>query len=82
MKHVPAITDLSRIFIIEGIFTILISFFVFILVPDFPERTKILAPEEKEDLLWRLREDKGDQKLDLKSVNWFKVLTDYKIWFP
>ncbi|KAF2278845.1 MFS general substrate transporter [Westerdykella ornata] len=70
------------IFIIEGLFTIFISFFVFLLVPDFPEKTKILSPKEKAHLLQKLRLDKGDQKLDLKSVNWFKVLSDYKIWFP
>ncbi|KAF2867779.1 major facilitator superfamily domain-containing protein [Massariosphaeria phaeospora] len=70
------------IFILEGLLTIFISFFVFVFVPDFPERTKILNPAEKAHLLEKLRRDKGDQKLDLKSVNWFKVLTDYKIWFP
>lgn len=58
------------------------SFFVFIFVPDFPENTKLLKPEEKAHLLKKLHEDKGDQKLDLKSVNWVKILSDYKIWFP
>jgi hypothetical protein len=66
----------------EGIFTIFTSFFVFILVPDFPEKTKLLSPDEKAHLLHKLHLDKGDQKLSLKSVNWFKVLSDYKIWFP
>ncbi|KAH7356039.1 major facilitator superfamily domain-containing protein [Pyrenochaeta sp. MPI-SDFR-AT-0127] len=70
------------IFILEGILTLAISFLVFLLVPDFPERTKILTPEEKEHLLETLRRDKGDQKLDLKSVNWLKTIGDYKIWFP
>lgn len=72
----------TRIFIIEGLFTIFLSFFVFLLVPNFPENTKILSPEEKAHLLHKLRVDKGDQKLDLKSVDWVKVLSDYKIWFP
>jgi MFS family permease len=70
------------IFIIEGIFTIVISFFVFLFVPDFPERTKILSAADKEHLLLKLHADKGDQKLDIKSVNWVKTLGDYKIWFP
>ncbi|KAF2740281.1 MFS general substrate transporter [Polyplosphaeria fusca] len=70
------------IFIIEGIFTIVISFFVFAFVPDFPEKTKILSGAEKEHLLMKLRADKGDQKLDIRSVNWFKVLGDYRIWGP
>lgn len=70
------------IFILEGIFTIVISFFVFLLVPDFPEKTKILTAAEKEHLLETLHRDKGDQKLDIKSVNWVKTIGDYRIWFP
>jgi MFS family permease len=70
------------IFILEGICTVAISFLVFVLVPDFPERTMILSPTDKVHLLAKLKRDKGDQKLDLKSVNWFKIFTDYKIWFP
>jgi hypothetical protein len=70
------------IFILEGLITILISFLVFLLVPDFPEHTKILTPSEKEHLLATLREDKGDQKIDIKGTNWLKVICDYKILFP
>ncbi|KAF2710158.1 MFS general substrate transporter [Pleomassaria siparia CBS 279.74] len=58
------------IFILEGIFTIIMSFLVCILVPDFPERTTILSSAEKAHLLAKLRADKGDQKLSIKSVNW------------
>ncbi|KAF2005679.1 MFS general substrate transporter [Amniculicola lignicola CBS 123094] len=70
------------IFIIEGCFTLFISFFVFLLVPDFPERTKVLNANEKAHLLAKLRYDKGDQKISFQSVNWFKTIFDYKIWFP
>lgn len=70
------------IFILEGLLTIAISFLVFILVPDFPERTKILTPEEKEHLLATLKHDKGDQKLDIRGTNWLKVIFDYRILFP
>lgn len=70
------------IFILEGIFTIAISILVFILVPNFPEKTKILNAAEKKHLLETLRRDKGDQKLDIRSVNWVKTIGDYRIWFP
>ncbi|ORY07016.1 major facilitator superfamily domain-containing protein [Clohesyomyces aquaticus] len=70
------------IFILEGILTIFISFWVFLLVPDFPENVKFLKPEQKAHLLTKLRADKGNQKLDIKSVNWVKVLGDYRIWLP
>ncbi|KAF2122887.1 major facilitator superfamily domain-containing protein [Lophiotrema nucula] len=70
------------IFIIEGLLTIFISFFIFIFVPNFPEKTKILSGPEKAHLLEKLRADKGDQKLDIRSVNWFKTIFDYRIWVP
>ena len=70
------------IFILEGVITIAISLLVFILVPDFPERTKILNATEKEHLLETLRRDKGDSKIDIKGTNWLKVICDYKILFP
>jgi MFS family permease len=70
------------IFILEGILTIAISFLVFIFVPDFPEKTKILTASEKEHLLETLRHDKGDQKIDIRGTNWLKVICDYKILFP
>ncbi|CAO2652028.1 Nn.00g003110.m01.CDS01 [Neocucurbitaria sp. VM-36] len=70
------------IFILEGILTIAISFLVFILVPNFPEKTNILNAAEKKHLLETLQIDKGDQKLDIKSVNWLATIGDYKIWFP
>ena len=79
---VPTLTDLCRIFIIEGCLTIFISFFLFFFVPNFPQNSNILSPSEKEHLLLKLRQDKGDQKLSLKGVNWAKVLTDYKILLP
>jgi len=70
------------IFILEGLITVAISFLVFWLVPDFPERTKFLTAAKKEHLLETLRADKGDQKIDLKGTNWIRVIFDYKILFP
>lgn len=70
------------IFIIEGIITIAISGLVWLLVPDFPEKSTFLRANEKEYLLYKLEADKGHEKLDIKKVNWLKELTDYKIWFP
>jgi hypothetical protein len=55
---------------------------VFWLVPEFPEKTTFLTASEKEHLLETLRLDKGDQKIDVKGMNWIKVILDYKIIFP
>jgi len=70
------------IFILEGLITIVISFLVFYLVPDFPEQTNILTVSEKYHLLETLRLDKGEQQIDVKGTNWIKVIFDYKILFP
>ena len=70
------------IFILEGLITVLISFLVFCLVPDFPERTAFLTASEKEHLLETLRLDKGEQKVDVEGTNWVDVIFDYKIMFP
>lgn len=48
------------IFILEGLITVVISFLVFWLVPDFPEKTTFLTATEKEHLLETLRLDKED----------------------
>ena len=74
--------NIGRIFIIEGLFTIFISFFVWLIVPDFPEKATFLTDDERRCLLEKLHEDKGDQKLDLRSIPWFEILVDYRIWFP
>jgi len=70
------------IFILEGIGTIALSFFVFLLVPNFPEKTNIVSGAEKAHLLEKLKRDKGNQKLSLRSVNWLEILSDWKIWLP
>jgi len=72
----------GRIFIIEGICTIFASFFVWLIVPDFPENATFLTDDERKCLQERLYADKGDQQLDLKAIPWLKILLDYKIWFP
>ncbi|KAH6625344.1 major facilitator superfamily domain-containing protein [Boeremia exigua] len=82
MHGIAGLEGFRWIFIVEGLGTILISAFVFAFVPDFPERTKILSTTEREHLLAVLQQDKGDQKLDLRKVEWARTLTDYKIWFP
>lgn len=82
MNGIAGLEGFRWIFIIEGLLTILVSVLVFMFIPDFPEKTKVLSIAEREHLLAVLHQDKGDQKLDFKKVDWLKTLTDYKIWFP
>jgi hypothetical protein len=82
MNGVHGLEGFRWIFILEGLITVFVSFLVFILVPDFPEKTNILNASEKEHLLETLRHDKGDKRLDIRGTNWLKVMFDYKIIFP
>ncbi|KAI7549787.1 MFS general substrate transporter [Hortaea werneckii] len=69
------------IFILEGCFTVLVSFFFFFLLPDFPEESKWLRPDEKAYVAARLRADQGrsarERPITLKDVG--NVFKDYKV---
>ena len=69
------------IFIIEGLITIVISILALFFVPNWPETSKFLNPEERELLLRRLREDSGEAKMDhwnFKTA--IQIFADWKIW--
>ena len=69
------------IFIIEGGFTVLVSFFFYFLLPDFPEESKWLQKDEKDFVAARLRLDQGpagrDRSITMKDV--WGVLKDKKV---
>jgi MFS family permease len=69
------------IFILEGGLTVLVSFFFFFLLPDFPEDVKWLNEEEREFVSTRLRAEQGhaarDRKITLRDIG--NVFKDYKI---
>ncbi|KAL2204435.1 MFS general substrate transporter [Sarocladium strictum] len=69
------------IFILEGALTVLVSFALFFLLPDFPEDVKWLTAEERAYMKAKIAIDQGDsgrhRKTTLKSVG--RVLKDYKI---
>jgi hypothetical protein len=68
------------IFILEGIITIVFSFFVVIYCPNFPSDDKKLKPEQKSRLLARLEADKGHENTTLQKVSWKKIVIDYRVW--
>ena len=82
MNGIQGMEGWRWIFIIEGLGTVVISFLVFLFVPEYPERTNILSGADKEHLLEKLRRDKGNQKISFKCVNWLEIFTDWKIWLP
>jgi len=76
MNGIAGLEGFRWIFIIEGLLTLIVSVFVFMFMPNFPEKSSFLSDTERQHLLALLRQDKGDQKLDLRRVNWLKTLTD------
>jgi hypothetical protein len=51
-----------RIFILEGLVTVFISFFVWYLLPDRPGTAKFLTAEEREFVIGRLQLETGSGK--------------------
>ncbi len=72
---------LFRIFIIEGLLTIVLSVGAKFLIPDWPETAKFLNAEEKALLARRLDLDGAKARMDhLTKRAVFSILKDWKIW--
>lgn len=69
----------NRIFIIESLITIVVSFASYFVMIDFPEKTKLFTPAEKTMLIARLRDD-GDETVGDRKKEIFLSLKDWKIW--
>lgn len=69
------------IFILEGLLTIIVSFFLFFLLPNFPEESKWLTEDERAYVKARLQIDQGksarDRKMSIGDVG--RVFKDPKI---
>jgi len=72
----------SWIFILEGIFTVIIGVASFWIVQDFPDTAKFLSKEERSFVIQRLQQDQqfsaGGEAFDLKYV--WQALSDKKTW--
>ena len=69
------------IFILEGIFTCVVAFIAFWVIPDWPELARFLTMEERELLVHRLAVDAADAKMnrwDKKAAK--RVFSDPKIY--
>jgi MFS family permease len=70
------------IFILEGLFTIVIGFVSIWMVRDFPDEAKFLTPEERLRVYYRLKEDQ-QASADHETFKWTSVkasLTDWKTY--
>lgn len=75
-----------RIFILEGIFTVLMSTVVWRLLPDSPNKCSFLTQEEKEWVVGRLQVETGSGKGRVTNddrISWQHIkhaLKEWKIW--
>lgn len=75
-----------RVFILEGLLTVVIALCAFFVLPDDPASCKFLTEEEKAIVAHRLRHDTGttqgsydvNEKFQWKFV--WSALSDYKVW--
>jgi predicted MFS family arabinose efflux permease len=81
----PGITDNALgwrfIFILEGALTVVVSFFFFFLLPDFPEDVKWLTNEERAYVKAKLALDQGESGRERKATlgDVGRVFKDYKV---
>ncbi|PTB67637.1 MFS general substrate transporter [Trichoderma citrinoviride] len=68
------------IFLIEGGLTVLVSFFFFFLLPDFPEEAKWLKEDERTYVAARLRVDQGTGSGATRSMTVKDALNVFKDW--
>ena len=67
-----------RIFILEGLISIVVSVIVFFFVYPFPEHCTIFHGKEKAILLQRLADDGANKTID--NLQWWHSFRDWKIW--
>ncbi|KAH0522978.1 hypothetical protein TsFJ059_008039 [Trichoderma semiorbis] len=86
MDGVAGLQGWRWIFILEGIFTVFLSFFIWSLLPDSPNTAPFLTTEEREFIVLRLEQDTGSGRgrvTNNDKVNKRQViagLTDWKVW--
>lgn len=69
------------IFILEGLFTVLVGIASKFLIPDWPESAKFLQEEEKQLLIARLTADVADAKMNRLDKRAYKrIFSDWKIY--
>jgi len=85
--HQPAPSPLTdvRLFIIEGVITVVIAAIAFFILPNFPRTTMWLNEEERQLAVWRLQEDIGadDWTSSEEQTFWHGFILafkDIKVW--
>lgn len=70
-----------RIFILEGLLTIVVGAASKFWIPDWPETAKFLTEDERTMLVSRLHKDTGDAKMDhLNKPAFHRIAKDWKMY--
>lgn len=80
MDGTANISSWRWIFILEGLFNIIVALFTFWVLPRFPAESTFLTPEEKESLLKRLALERGDEAESFKGQPWLSFFLDWQTW--
>ena len=69
--------------LVEGVATVGIAIMCIFILPDTPQRARLLTPQEKDRLIYRLQMDRGqkDNTDEISAFKGFKMaVTDPKTW--
>ncbi|KAF5244654.1 hypothetical protein FAUST_2170 [Fusarium austroamericanum] len=81
MHDVGGLEAWRRIFILEGLLTVIVGVIAKWWIPDWPEAASFLNDEERARLVGRLAGDSGDARMDhLNKTAWKRILSDWKIY--
>jgi hypothetical protein len=72
-----------RIFILEGLLTVLLSFIVWYILPDSPERARFLTPHERRFVVDRLALETGsgkDRVTNSDKIGMHHIKAAFKEW--
>ncbi|KAH7109162.1 major facilitator superfamily domain-containing protein [Dactylonectria estremocensis] len=80
MSGVGGLAGWAWIFILEGILTVLVALFAFYALHDYPDTAQFLNPDERQEVVRRLREDNSVLSNEFRSKFVKDALKDWKIW--
>jgi hypothetical protein len=78
--HLPLVPQIS---LVEGVFTVGIAIICIFILPDVPQKARLLTSQEKDRLVYRLQMDRGqvDNSSEISAWKGFMMaVTDPKTW--
>lgn len=80
MRGVSGLSGWQWIFILEGILTVIVAFSAFKLMHDYPATAKFLNPEERNEVVERLKRDRSSLADEFDLKYFWQAVKDWKIW--